>query len=361
MSTEVTGRDRLPFSWSAATGMHAYGKLAGISQERLFLDADAIAEAYHVGRPLAEEAYGPDVSMGGPGWLGISYGHVNTLGCPLIYPIDSEIAHQPIHRSLAAGISALQRPVDFATAGRFPFYLRLWNELQRRFPRERLPFAGLGAEGPLTTAWSLRGHDFFTDLFDAPDQVRHYLLLITRSIAAYNALVRQLNGQPAFSSDSVSLADDVAAMVPPRLWPTLVLPFLDDYFAVQTSGPRRAHIEDLSVAHLPFLDRLRLASFDPSVSPQLTPARLRDHCQVPFSWRLNSTQYPAMSIEAIVRWVFEAAADGATSVWTYAWWPYCEPDKVRAFIAAAKQVVQLLQSGCTRYELRRRCPVGPVA
>ncbi|MFA6111999.1 MAG: uroporphyrinogen decarboxylase family protein, partial [Candidatus Latescibacterota bacterium] len=341
MTVPRTRREAVPFTWSASTGMHAYGKLAGISQERLFLDAEGIAEAYRVGRPLAEEAYGPEVGMGGPGWLGISYGHVNTLGCPLIFPEDSEVAHRPAHASLEEGIAALKREIDFTREGRFPFYLRLWEELKHRLPGERIPFGGFGSEGPVTSAWSLRGHGFFTDLFDAPELVRQYLTLITRSIAAYNGLVRRLNGAPEFSPDGVSLADDVAAMVPPRLWPELVVPSLEEFYRLQTSGPRHAHIEDLTISQLPFLDRIGLDSFDPSVSPRLTPALLRDHCSVPFSWRLNSTQYPDLSCEDNTRWVYRAAAEGASSVWTYAWWPFCPPEKVRAFIEAGKQVKRL--------------------
>lgn len=360
MAAAQTSREEIAFTWSASTGMHAYGKLAGISQERLFLDAAGIAEAYRVGRPLAEEAYGPEVGMGGPGWLGISYGHVNTLGCPLIFPEDSEVAHQPVHASLEEGIISLRRKVDFAREGRFPFYLGLWEELKRLFPGERIPFAGFGSEGPVTSAWSLRGHAFFTDLFDAPDLVREYLSLIARSVAAYNGLVRRLNGNPEFTPDGVSLADDVAAMVPPRLWPELVVPCLEEFYRLQTSGPRRAHIEDLTVSQLPFLDRIGLDSFDPSVSPRLTPALIRDHCSVPFSWRLNSTQYPDLSCEEIARWVYTAAAEGASSVWTYAWWPFCPPEKVRAFIEAGKQVKRLLAEGCPRSGLLARCLVGPI-
>src|SRR6056297_516088 len=112
--------------------MAVYGVLAGVPKDQLFLSADAIEEAYRVGKPLAREAYGPDVNLTGPGWLGISYGHANTLGCKLVFPEDSEMGHRPVHASLEEGIEALQEDVQFEEEGMFPFYLDLWEELQDR-------------------------------------------------------------------------------------------------------------------------------------------------------------------------------------------------------------------------------------
>ena len=59
--------------------MPVYATLAGVRFDRLFLDADAIAEAYTIGRPMAEALFGADVATGGPTWAGISYGHANSL------------------------------------------------------------------------------------------------------------------------------------------------------------------------------------------------------------------------------------------------------------------------------------------
>jgi hypothetical protein len=152
----------------------------------------------------------------------------------------------------------------------------------------------------------------------------------------------------------LGLYDDVASLIHPDLWPEMVQPFQEQYFAQQTSGQRHAHIENLVPAHLPFLDRLALDSFDPSVSPRLTPRDLRDGCSVPFLWRLNSMQVRDWSHKEIRRFVFDAVADGASGVFCAVAAIMGDAEstaKVHHFIDAAKQVGVLLAEGCPRSRL----------
>jgi len=363
-ASPVRHRDPATFTWSASCGMPAYATLAGVPFDQLFLSADAIVTAYRQGRPQAETLFGPDVAMGGPTWAGNSYGHANCLGAELIFPPDSEVAHRPVYGSLAEGIAALQREVDFARQGMFPFYLDLWAQLKRAFPGEPIGFH-YKAEGPITTGWILRGHPFLEELLTEPDQVREFLRLATQSIVAFLRLERRVNGHPEITPHTTGLADDLAAMVPPRLWPELVVPFREQYYAGLGTGPRYAHIEDLTARHLPYLDALRLSQFDPSVSPRLTAALIRDHCQVPFPWRLNSTHYVDRTPAQVAQWVYEAAADGAAGVFTYVAREMCWPERqahsvacLHAFIAAARQVQQLLREGCPRPGRRHRQPAA---
>ena len=350
-------RDEKPFRYGAGCGMPAYSVLAGVPFHLLFTDLDAIVEAYTKGRPLAEELFGPEVGMGGPGWAGNSYGHINGLGGELTFPEGSEVGASPIYDSLDEGIAALRREVVFEKQGMFPFYLDLWERLKRAFPEHNPVFTGFKAEGPITSAWLLRGHDFFMDILDRPDLAKEYMSLVTSSTITYSKLIRRINGRPEFTEDGQGLADDGAAMISPALWPDLVMPCLERHYAEQTSGVRSGHIEDLKVDHLRFLDELRLDAYDPSVSPKLTPALICDNCKVPFAWRLNSTHYPGRTPEEIEQWVVDAAADGASTVSTIVGRTMCTPEcaeKVRAFIRAGKRVERLLAEGCPRAELRER-------
>lgn len=348
-------REDVPFDFGASCGMPAYAVLAGVRFDRLFLEAEAIIEAYRKGMPLARGLFGPDVGMGGPGWAGNSYGHVNALGAPLTFPEDSEVGVRPIYGSLAEGIRALKKEVDFEKAGLFPRYVRLWEDLKKAFPDKKISFSGFKAEGPITTAWCLRGHGFFTDILESPEEAKEYLRLVTESIIKYQKLERRLNGQPEFIKEGMGLCDDVSAMISPTLWPEMVVPFLEQYYSGQSSGNRSAHIEDLTVRHLKFLDELGLDGYDPSVSEKLTPALIRDNCRVPFTWRLNTTHYPGRSCEDIERWVFEAAAGGASGVTTVVDRVMCTREyaqKIRAFIRTGKEVKRLLAEGCPREKLR---------
>ena len=356
-TAEPAKRSDVPFTWAASCGMPAFATLAGVRFDRLFTDVEAIVAAYTKGRPMAEALFGPDVAMGGPTWVGISYGHINTLGARLVFPEDSEVGHVPVYRSLREGISALQRETDFIGEGLFPFYLELWEKLKQAFPDDRIPFGDFKSQGPVTTAWLLRGHDFFMDSLDDASATRAYLELVTASIIRFNRLVRRINGQPEFSEKGMGMVDDGAAMIGPDQWPDMVLPFLERYYQGQTCGRRSAHIEDLKVGHLKYLDQLGLSSYDPSVSPKLTPELIRDHCAVPFLWRLNSTHYVGRSLEAVEEWVFEAAAGGASGVFTVVAREMCDEGnagKVRAFVRAARRVKELLDGGCPRAELALR-------
>lgn len=348
-------REETPFSWYVSCGMPAYAALAGVRFDRTFYDFEAIVEAYTTGEPLARALFGPDLRYGGPGWSGISYGHVNCLGSRLVFVPGSEVGHTPLYDSLDEGIAALQRPVDWASAGSMPDYLALWDRLKRAFPDRDIPFAGFGVEGPVTTAWELRGHGFFTDLYDDPERCKAFLRWVTASVVDYFGFLRELNGQPAFTESGVGMVDDVSAMLSPRLWPEMVLPFHEQYFSTQTSGRRTAHVEGLLPSHLHHIDALKLDMFDPAVSPKLQPRDLRDNCHTPFWWRLNAMQVRDFSRERVRRFVYEAVADGASGV-------FCTigrimvtqdaADKVRIFIDAAKHVEQLLADGCSRELLR---------
>ena len=87
-------REEVPFTWYVTCGMPTYSALADVRFDRTFLDPEALIEAYSVGYPRALEMFGPDVRYSGPGWSGISYGHVNCLGSKLSFPEDSEVGRR---------------------------------------------------------------------------------------------------------------------------------------------------------------------------------------------------------------------------------------------------------------------------
>jgi Uroporphyrinogen decarboxylase (URO-D) len=340
-----------PFVWGVSCGMSVYAHLAGVRHDRLFRDFDGIVEAYTRGRPMAEELLGPDVICSGPCWIGNSYGHVNALGSELIFPEDSEVGHTPIYDSLDQGIAALKKPVVFEEQGLFPEMLKLWERLKERFPEHHGPFMAYKAEGPITTAWLLRGHDFFMDVMLDPERAQEFLQLVTESTIKYRKLVQRINGRPEVDPVITHLPDDVAAMLSPDLWPTMVIPCLETHFSSLTSGERSVHIEDLRPEHLHYLDELRIDRYDPAVSPKLTPALVRDGCKSVFGWRYHAMTCAATPIEDTARWVAEAVAGGASRVFATVAPVMLADDRLprlRAFIEAAKQAKSLLESGCQR-------------
>jgi hypothetical protein len=178
--------------------------------------------------------------------------------------------------------------------------------------------------------------------------------LVTQSIVDYRGFVRLVNGEPAFDESGVGLYDDVSSLIHPDHWPDKVLPYQEKFFRALTSGRRHAHIENLVPAHLPYLDDLGLDSYDPSVSPALTPADVRDGCRVPFLWRLNSMQVRDLSQAQVRAFVFESVAHGASGVFCTIARTMVDAEsvsKVHVLMEAAREVECLLLDGCSRIRL----------
>ena len=170
--------------------------------------------------------------------------------------------------------------------------------------------------------------------------IKQYLHLITQSIIKYNQLYRKIDNEQYFEKGAY-VSDDIAAMLSPSLWSEMVVPFLNQFYSQQTQGYRTAHIEDLNPDHLVYLDKLRLDHFDPGVSAKLSPAIIRDNCNVPFRWVLTTKDKYMLSPDEISQWVFHAVSDGANSISTEIGAAECQLEivpKIQAFVQAAKKV-----------------------
>lgn len=348
-----TARREAGFSWRVSGSYQAPMVLAGVPQKDFNLRPEACIEAYVKGRPLMYEMFGDWLPPLAPATPPVSYGHVNCLGSELIFPEGGEVAHTHPYGSLAEGIRRLGDPVDWASTGMAPFFLDFWEQMKAAFPDETVGF-GFGVEGPLTTAYELRGEAFFTDLFDQPAQAREFLRLTTDSIIDYFRWRAGLTGAEFPNPQGSGMVDDIASFVPHRLFPDFVMPYWEHYYTGLTRGRRSAHVEDLRRPQLRFLEEIGLSSFDPSISHKLNPPMLRDEIRVPFAWRLGSFHYRGMEEQAVRDFVFQAAADGASSVFTIIESTLSNEEGVRkitAFKQAGEEVARLLEQGCSRQEL----------
>jgi len=351
-----TARERAGFSWSVGGSQGALRELTGTPIRAFNLEPDACVEAYRRGRPMLREMFGEDVSLPGLTTPAVSYGHVNALGSELLFPEGGEVAHTHIYDSLEEGLRALDEPVDFARAGLAPFYLDFRARMQQAFPGEAVGFS-FGLEGPITTAYEVRGEGFFTDALDDPPLARRFLDRLTHSILDFHAFLCRVLGNPTINPHGAGMCDDIASFIPPWLWPELVLPAWEQYYSGMTTGTRTAHVEDLRAQQLPYLEEAKLSYYDPSISPRLHPGIIAAHCRVPFCWRLGCFHYREMSRRDVEDFVFQAAADAASSVTTVVAETMCSDQgvaKVHAFVRAAREAKRLLDDGCPREELGQR-------
>jgi len=334
----------------------ALREVTGTPIREFNLDPEACIDAYRRGRPLIREMLGEEVGLPGVATPAVSYGHVNGLGSELLFPEGGEVAHTHIHDSLEEGLRRLAERVDWATAGMAPFFLDFRARMQEAFPGETVGFS-FGSEGPITTAYELRGDGFFLDILDDPPLAREFLRAAVASVLDFDRFICEVTDRPVINPDGAGLCDDLSSLIPPRLWPDLVLPAWEQYYQGLTTGSRSAHVENLQAEQLPFLEEIGLRSYDPSISPKLSPPIIRDHCRVPFVWRLESFHCREMSLQEVEDFVFQSVADGASGVTFSVAETMCNDDgvsKIHAFIAAAKEAKRLFDGGCSREEIGQR-------
>lgn len=349
------------FSWHVSATYLALLDASGVPIHEYNSRPEAGIDLYRRGRPAIAEMYGPEVELPPLMTPPVSYGHVNGLGLELVFPEGGEVNYVRSDRSLEQWCSILERPVEWARAGMFPFFASYKERLEHAFPGEKVSLSW-GVEGPMTTAYELRDMAVFSDVVDQPGLFGRFLDRLTASSVDFARFMHRLRREPEVSQDSAGLADDVASMFGPRVWRRFVLRAWDQYFSGLTTGKRSAHVEDLRPDHLPFLEEAGLWSYDPSISGRLNPRIIAERTRVPFGWRLANFHYPALTESEVRDWVFQAAADGASSVFTLVCATMCTPvmvRKVRAFMDAAKETKRLLDSGATRADIGREVsPAG---
>jgi len=356
-----TLREETSFRWYVGSSYYAFFGLVDIPIEEVNLKPEAMIELVRRGRPRFREMWGEDVPVPAVTTPAISYGHLNGLGAELIFPEGGEVGFAVLCDSLKQGIDLLKKEVDFKTAGMAPFYLDYRRRLQEAFPGEPVGFS-YSVQGPMTTAYGLRGQGIFYDVHDDPERVREFLHRCVDSILQFKYFIADLNEQPRINPGGARLYDDVGSMFSPAMWPEFVLPFMERFFQGLTTGPRSAHVEDLRPEHLPFLEDLGLVDFEPSISPKLSPKIIRDGCRVPFGWRMGSFHYRGLAVQEVEDWVFQAVTDGASYVFTHIAEIMCSDEtveKVHALIRAAKEAERLLAAGATREQIGERVsPAG---
>jgi hypothetical protein len=357
----TTARAQAGFGCGVGSSQGALRALSGIPIREFNLEVSACAEAYRLGRIRQRELFGDTVSQYPVITPAVSYGHVNCLGSELLFPEGGEVAHTHIYGSLPEGIAALQQPMDWGSQGMFPFFLEFRDRLQERFPEEKVRCC-FGGEGPITTAYELRGDGFFTDLYDDPPLAQEFMRLTVDSILDFDRYCAQINDQAFPNPTAGGMCDDIASFIPPALFPTFVLPYWEQLYSGTTTGTRSAHVEDLRPEQVRFLEDIGLSHFDPSISPRLTPRILSERCRVPFTWRLESFHLREMDEQDVEDFVFQSAVDGASGVsLTLGELTANEATvpKVQAFLRAGQEAKRLLDGGCSRMALRERVsPAG---
>ena len=348
-----------PFDVFVIATVDTLGYLCGIPMYDLYRDPDACITAFTEGRDRLESLIGDDVPLIVPYTTPvIKYGHLNTLGIPLIFPKTGQVALDMQPMGLAKAVALLE-----SVQGDDTFSSELTKRqkqflaiMRKRFAGKRVHW-GWQWEGPLTTLWALSGMESMYAVYDDPDLFKHCMHLVTRSIVEYTKFYCTVDGGDVLDPfpDHGRLCDDIAAMYAPHMWPEMVLPFWEEFYRAPIPA-RKLHCEDMKPAHLPYLASLGITDFDPGISPKLNPAIIGAHEWLPFCWRLGSFHYQDMSMRSIEDFIFSAASCGASYVFTVMEPIMCNEEtiaKVRQLHASGREVERQISGGASRADLEK--------
>jgi len=351
-----TARQDAGLSWSIGSSVYSYMELAGISLSEFNKNPAAGIEAY---KPKylnqLKEMFGDIFTPAGIATPAVSYGHINFLGVPLVFPEgEGEVNYTHQHKSLDEWIKILKENMEFKEmTSEGQFFLDYRDELQKAFPDSKVGWS-MGYEGPLTTAYELRDMDVFYDLFDDPKKLHEFLRLLTLNIVEYIKFHHRINGIPEFNKNEGAMCDDIASMIPFDKFEEFVLPYWEMYYSGTSEGKRFMHTEDHTYKTMKFLEDAKITYFDPSISHKLNPILIRDNCRVPFGWRMGSFHFRDLSVTDVKDWVYKAVEDGANKVFTHVT-KLMHDDatvlKVKAFHEAAVNAKTMFDTGASREDI----------
>ena len=133
-----------------------------------------------------------------------------------------------------------------------------------------------------------------------------------------------------------------------------MLPYWDMFYRELCEDRRSIHCEGMTYEHLKHLQRIGITNYEPAISPKVDPDKIRAIVDMPFSWKLESFHYPALSVQDIRDWVLKAAADGVSRVWTVVGVGMLNEEasaKVKMFVTTAKEIEDMFKQKISREEI----------
>lgn len=351
-----TARDEAGLTWSIGSSPYSYMELAGISLSEFNSNPLAGIEVYNEKYfNQVREMFGDFLTRAGTGTPSVSYGHINFLGVPLVFPEgEGEVNYEHQKKSLDEWIDILKNNMEFnEMTEKGQFFLDYRDKLKEAYPDRNVSW-NMGYEGPLTTAYELRDMEVFYDLYDDPEKLHEFLRLVSLNIVEYIKFHHRINNRLEFDPNEGYMCDDIASLIPENMFAEFVVPYWEIYYRGITSGKRGIHTEDHTFRTMKYLEDVNINYFDPSISHKLNPVLIRDNCRVPFGWRMGSFHFTDLSAREVKDWVYKAVEDGASKVFTHVTKLMHDDStvkKVKAFHEAAVNAKDMFDSGASREEI----------
>ncbi len=351
-----TARKEAGLTWSISSSPYSYMELAGISLSEFNRNPLAGIEVYKTKYyNQVKEMFGDFLTPVGTGTPSVSYGHINFLGVPLVFPDgEGEVNYEHQHKSLDEWIDILKSSMKFKEMTKTgQFFLDYRDKLKEAYPDRKVSW-NMGYEGPMTTAYELRDMKVFYDLFDDPEKLHEFFRLVSLNIVEYLKFHHRINDRPEFNINEGYMCDDIASLIPENMFAEFVVPYWEIYYRGITSGKRGIHTEDHTYKTMKYFEDVNINYFDPSISHKLNPILIRDNCRVPFGWRMGSFHFTDLNPQEVKDWVYKAVEDGASKVFTHVtklMHDNATIKKVKAFHEAVVNAKDMFDSGASREEI----------
>lgn len=298
-----------------------------------YSDAQAAVDTQVRARDIFRNFYGVDI--GQPGVPVPAYVGVASLGAQLVLPEDHPpmVANQGRVLGDRQAVWALRPalPEKSEWMGR---YVEMREEMARILGRT--PAIGSGQEGPITSAVLLRGDQFFLDVLDEPEVAHHLLGVVTQTYISFVRHARRLNGQE--EGGGAGIADDMAGMLSPNLWPEFVVPYWERIYQELGPGRRSVHTELLHPGHLRFLSEMQINAYDPGNDQYLEVtdvAHLVESMDV--SWNLYTVRDMLNGTPESIRATYERAVQAGMKIIMSELCRRTPQENVRAFVEVGRQ------------------------
>ena len=320
--------------WCIAVPPEVYCEYCGVKLGDYHRDPQLMMDVQLEGPRLLHEKYGIPPGRGvSPDFS--TYATGSTLGLQIDFL--QEHAPSPKGHPIKSvdEAAALRAPEDIRQAGVIPQMLEYYEYMKAHAPDGVSVGFGLGGQAPLTTAVLLRGHDFFLDIYDAPEKVHRFMETLTENAIRERELGFEITGGKP--GDSIGFTDDYGGLLPPDQYIEFDLRYMleiSDHFGATR---RSSHTELLKRPHLTILQDNGWTYIDVGTDPYITVKDCVELLHIDWLVQLKTSDEMLLATPEQVQATYrKMVADGAKQMLVELC-PGIAEENIFAFIEVAKE------------------------
>ena len=322
------------FRWYAALEDETLTEYVGVKLGDYHRDPAIMLDTQLRGREMFQEKFGYNV--GGPYVASTSYVPASTLGAEVYFPEDDSVqVHGRVLKSIE-DVDHLRPPEKPLEAGLVPRCLRFRQKMSDLYKDGNIGYS-VSFQGPITTAVILRGHEFYSDLYDDPDRVHRLLDIVTDNNIR---LAKAVDERFGTTRSVVGIGDDYGGLISAEQYEEFAYPYMLRIYEAYPEAKRYLHCETLTPDHLGFIDRMGICHLGPGIAPTLNAANLKSGLLDKYGIEFDVQLPPGLIVhgtpEELCEATLQAVRDGADQVGLALCMRGIPAENIKAFVDLAK-------------------------